>query len=460
MQSKQAIKKQIIDDISQMIFSGILKRGDFLPSIRIMSDRYNVSRGTVLVVYKTLESLGYIQGHERSGYLVISAPEGRDPQPQIGKTAEKQPPHSEKKPPVTAAYQSLERHNRTQLPKHFIRRWCLGSSSPQLQTGWNRWEVSDKRLKNSLCRFILISRGISLLPENMVLSSGMQEALLLIGASVASTRQQPTILVEDPCPLHVRELFRSLNFRVLPIAVDQQGICVADFPAAGADLIFTSPARQFPMGVSLSDSRRHTLYEWACHHNALIIENDCFAMLGFGQSVTPALRHQYPDPHIIYLTHLAELTGSGINVCCIAASPQFIQLIRQFIPLLTSDTNPLTSALLSSFLDSPHFMKYLTGRLQARQQKVALAQEGIQQRWPGMDYDGSENSGFLTFHTGIRQLPEGLINRYFFPVDIFRLVSQEKRQARAGIIYPFDLLSFAEIEKINLQLQDASDVCY
>lgn len=98
MQSKQAIKKQIIDDISQMIFSGILKRGDFLPSIRIMSDRYNVSRGTVLVVYKTLESLGYIQGHERSGYLVISAPEGRDPQPQIGKTAEKQPPHSEKSP--------------------------------------------------------------------------------------------------------------------------------------------------------------------------------------------------------------------------------------------------------------------------------------------------------------------------------------------------------------------------
>lgn len=70
MLTKQTIKQQMIDDISQMIIISTLKKGDFLPSIRTMGTRYKVSRGTVLLVYKTLESLGYIQGHERSGYLV------------------------------------------------------------------------------------------------------------------------------------------------------------------------------------------------------------------------------------------------------------------------------------------------------------------------------------------------------------------------------------------------------
>ncbi len=462
MLNKHTIKQQIIDDVSQMIFLGTLKQSDFLPSIRTMSDRYKVSRGTVMLVYKTLECLGYIQGHERSGYLVIGTPQSADVSvnslnefnPQDLSTAA-----DEKKKTASSVYQWLEHHYHIQLPKHFIRRWCLNNSTAKQPTGWHHSEISDQQLRKSLCRFIRISRGISLQSENLLMLSGIQEALLLIGKTLAGTRQNVTVLVEDPCPPNVRELFHCLNFRVIPVTVDDQGIRVDDFPSEGADLIFTSPALQFPTGISLSTSRRKALYQWAVRHNSLIIENDGYAMLGFGRSVIPALSGHYPDPHIIYLTQMAELTGNGMNICCIAAPEPFKQLMQHFLPLLVSETSPLTRALLSAFLDSAHFMKYLTSSLQARKQKAALALQGIQQRWPDAGSTGQSSAGFLTFRVDIRQVPETLLNHSFFPLDIFCHTPRENRSRRQDLLYPFGLLSINDIEKINHQLLQSVLVC-
>ncbi len=453
MLTKQTIKQQMIDDISQMIIIGTLKKGDFLPSIRTMGTRYKVSRGTVLLVYKTLESLGYIQGHERSGYLVtggfLSA--ASDPKtvrsPVI--TAEKNP--EEKKKTLEFSHW-LGCSNRVQLPKHFIRRWCEESGTLSQPTGSELSDENDQSLKKNLCRFIRISRGISLQPEHLFLLPGLQEALLLIAKSIAATRPHPVLLIEDPCPPNVRELFECLHFTVIPVGVDSQGMRVEDFPDSGADLIFTSPAHQFPMAVPLSDSRRKMLSEWACRHDALIIENDSFAMLGFGQSVIPALSHRYPDPRIIYLTQLSELTGSGMNVSCIVAPRPLMQTLRKLAPLLVSDIHPLTRSLLSAFLESSRFMKYLTSSMQSRRQKATLALGGLQYL-PDPCCNGQENASFYTFHANISELPEGLLDRYFFPVNLFRHPSSADTHSNNTLVYPFALLSCNEIEKINYQLR-------
>lgn len=455
MLNKQTIKQQIIDDVCQMIFVGTLKRGDFLPSIRAMSDRYKVSRGTVMLVYKSLECLGYIQGHERSGYLVTGTPELTEfsVSKVAGDTFGKEILYSdENRYPATRIYQWLEHHHRMQLPKHFIRRWCLNNSSARHPAGWNQSDVSDKQLRKSLCRFIRISRGVSLQPDNLMMLSGMQEALLLIGKTLASKRKNVTILVEDPCAPNVQELFRCLNFQVIPVSVDEQGIRVDDFPTQGADLIFTSPALQFPTGSCLSMTRRRKLCQWAVQHDAMIIENDSSAMLGFGQSVIPALSQHYPDSQIIYLTHLAELTGNGMNICCLVAPLSFMQLMQQYQPLLSSENNPLTRSLLSAFFDSSHFMKYLTESLQTRKHKALLALEGIQQLWPETLSYGTNNAGFLTFRAEVEQMPEELLNHTIFPLDIFRHIPREQGQKQQSMIYPFSLLSINEIEKINHQL--------
>ena len=453
MLTKQTIKQQMIDDISQMIIIGTLKKGDFLPSIRTMGVRYKVSRGTVLLVYKTLESLGYIQGHERSGYLVTGGFTNAVSESKAIRSplvmAEK--PAEEKKKTLEFS-QWLGCSNRVQLPKHFIRRWCEESGTLSQPTGSELSEKNDQSLKKNLCRFIRISRGIALQPEHLFLLPGLQEALLLIAKSIALNSPLPVVLIEDPCPPNIRELFECLHFTVIPVGVDSQGIRVEDFPDSGADLIFTSPAHQFPMAVPLSDLRRKQLSEWASQHDALIIENDSFAMLGFGQSVIPALSHRYPDPRIIYLTQLSELTGSGLNVSCIVAPPAIMQTFRKLAPLLVSDIHPLTRSLLSAFLESSRFMKYLTSSMQSRRQKAVLALGGLQYlRDPCCQ--GQENASFYTFHAELSELPEGLINRYFFPVNLFRAPSQAHTHSDSTLVYPFGLLSCKEIEKINYQLR-------
>ncbi|WP_025902620.1 MULTISPECIES: PLP-dependent aminotransferase family protein [Tatumella] len=453
MLTKQTIKQQMIDDISQMIIIGTLKKGDFLPSIRTMGTRYKVSRGTVLLVYKTLESLGYIQGHERSGYLVTGGflPAASESKPvRTPSVATEKYPEEKKK--TLEFSQWLGCSNRVQLPKHFIRRWFEESGTLSHPTNGELSDKNDQSLKKNLCRFIRISRGVTLQPEHLFLLPGLQEALLLIAKSIAVIRQQPVLLIEDPCPPNIRELFECLDFTVIPIGVDSEGIRVEDFPDSGADLIFTSPAHQFPMAIPLGESRRKMLNEWASRHDSLIIENDSFAMLGFGQSVIPTLSHRYPNPRIIYLTQLSELTGSGMNVSCIVAPQPLMQPLRTLAPLLVSDIHPLTRSLLSAFLESSRFMKYLTSSMQSRRQKAALALGGLQYL-PEPCCHGQENASFYTFHADINELPEGLLDRYFFPVNLFRHPSRAGMYSNNTLVYPFGLLSCNEIEKINYQLR-------
>ena len=239
---------------------------------------------------------------------------------------------------------------------------------------------------------------------------------------------------------------------MIRIAVEQQRLGIEDHPAAGANHNFTSPASRVPIRDSLHDSREHTQLELVRPDNALIIENDSFAMLGFGQSVIPALSHRYPDPRIIYLTQLSELTGSGMNVSCIVAPRPLMQTLRRLAPLLVSDIHPVTRSLLSAFLESTRFMKYLTSSMQSRRQKATLALGGLQYL-PDPCCNGQENASFYTFHANISELPEGLLDRYFFPVNLFRHPSSADTHSNNTLVYPFALLSCNEIEKINHQLR-------
>lgn len=147
MLTKQTIKQQMIDDISQMIIIGTLKKGDFLPSIRTMGTRYKVSRGTVLLVYKTLESLGYIQGHERSGYLVTGGflPAASESKPVRNPSVATEKYPEEKK--TLEFSQWLGCSNRVQLPKHFIRRWFEESGTLSHPTNGELSDKNDQSLK-------------------------------------------------------------------------------------------------------------------------------------------------------------------------------------------------------------------------------------------------------------------------------------------------------------------------
>src|SRR5256885_12878341 len=61
---------QVADGIEKMIADEILRIGDKLPSVRILSEEYGISMGTAFQAYYYLEGKGLIESRPKSGYYV------------------------------------------------------------------------------------------------------------------------------------------------------------------------------------------------------------------------------------------------------------------------------------------------------------------------------------------------------------------------------------------------------
>src|SRR5689334_9220005 len=61
---------QVADGLEKMISDDILKIGDKLPSVRMLSDEYGISMGTAFQAYYHLEGKGLIESRPKSGYYV------------------------------------------------------------------------------------------------------------------------------------------------------------------------------------------------------------------------------------------------------------------------------------------------------------------------------------------------------------------------------------------------------
>src|SRR5579872_106982 len=61
---------QVADGLEKMIGEEILKIGDKLPSVRVLSEEYGISMGTAFQAYYHLEGKGLIEARPKSGYYV------------------------------------------------------------------------------------------------------------------------------------------------------------------------------------------------------------------------------------------------------------------------------------------------------------------------------------------------------------------------------------------------------
>jgi DNA-binding transcriptional MocR family regulator len=451
---KSSIKQSIIEDVSNMISEGILNKGDVLPSIRSMSDKYHISRGSVVMAYKALESLGYIIGRERICYQVV----GNTPKKELSTRHQGNTFISEEASVAntvadrsdTDICRKLELQAGT-LPSHFARKWFATlPAGKTLAVSSVQYQAELSALKESFCRVIKMSRGTQIDAQNMLLQPGQQEAILLIAQYGKLKSPHPTVILEDPCSPKVVQLFTSLGYNIIRVGVNEDGMDTSSLPDHPVDFIYTSPTHQFPSGATMSQERRAALLQWAERYNALIVENDSCALLGFGSDVTPTLSDRYPNSRIVYLSSTAELSGSNVNLSFVIAPEEMLASLKQLQKLLFSDVQPMISGTLSLFMNSNYFITFLSKNLQLRRQKYRLALEGLQRAIDVPAVWGQPQAGFFSFADKHKRLPPEVVKNHFFDLSLFYTRADQNQDTR--YIYPLAAFSLDHIEKINQQL--------
>ncbi|MFE9677725.1 PLP-dependent aminotransferase family protein [Streptomyces sp. NPDC006259] len=289
---------------------GRLAPGTRLPATRRLATEVGISRNTVKAAYDQLVAEGYLTARQGSGTRVAALP---------ATAAE---------PPATAA--------RTREP-----RFDLRPGSPDVgafpAAAWLRalrraiatapslaYDYGDPRgrpeLRTALSGYLGRARGVIAPPERIVITSGYVQGLALLTRALEGA----PVGMEDPgLPFH-REVVRRNGGHVVPVPVDERGVCPRGLGDLGA--LVVTPAHQYPTGVTLHPERRRALTDWARARGALIVEDDYDGEFRYDRQPVGALQGMAPG-QVAYLGTASKTLGPALRLGWMVLPPHLVDAV-------------------------------------------------------------------------------------------------------------------------------------
>jgi GntR family transcriptional regulator/MocR family aminotransferase len=178
---------------------------------------------------------------------------------------------------------------------------------------------------------VLGSQGLPARPENILITAGSQQAISLV--SQLLLKPGDVILVESPTYSGALDLFRALDFRIVGVPVDEQGMQVEKLEKLlqqhHPKLIYSIPNFHNPTGTCLSSPRRRELLVLADRYNVPILEDDFVGDLRYEGHTQPSLKALDPGGRVIYVSTFSKMLMPGLRVGFVLADgPVYDSLVR------------------------------------------------------------------------------------------------------------------------------------
>jgi GntR family transcriptional regulator / MocR family aminotransferase len=366
-QSATPLYEQIEQYLRQNILAGTFAPEMRLPATRQLAQALGVSRITVNNAYATLESEGLLYSREGSGTFV--SPPTRLPsltndtdmiwplwQQAVARPNEpfygpepQSPSHSTKDAlPIALTFTSLGD------PQNYPIKQLLSAMQDVLQRdGASALEYGPldngyAPLRTTITQ-VLASQGISAHPDQILITSGSQQAMALVCQVLL--KPGDAVVVESPTYNLGLELFRTLDLKIVPLPVDGEGMCVEQLEPLlqqhHPKLIYTIPNFQNPTGACLGGGRRRALVSLAIRYNIPLLEDDFVGDLRYEGRVQPALKTLDPGGRVIYIGTFSKMLMPGLRVgFLVAEGPIFNRLVN-----LKRVSDLTTSTLMQRTLD-------------------------------------------------------------------------------------------------------------
>jgi len=210
------------------------------------------------------------------------------------------------------------------------------SSSLALQYGASEgYEPLREMVARHIARY-----GIKAKPGNVLITSGSQQALDLIGKLLINPGDR--VLVEAPTYLGALQAFDVYGAECVSVPSDEDGMrteLLEEPMRSGPKFMYVLPNFQNPGGTTLSEGRRHELVLLADRYGIPIIEDDPYGQLRYeGEHLTPLvvldrenLRRDsgYSLGNVIYLSTFSKTLAPGLRLGWIVAPAEVISKIVQ-----------------------------------------------------------------------------------------------------------------------------------
>ncbi len=214
-------------------------------------------------------------------------------------------------------------------------------------------------LKRAITFHVRDHRGIQCDPEQIVITSGAQQAFVLI--ALTQLERCDNLWFEDPGHIAARDAFRLLGVGVKSVPIDEEGL---DFRYAmrrhnKAQAIFVTPSHQHPLGVTMSLKRRLELLDHAQQNSCLIVEDDYDSEFHYDDRALPALQALDHSGLVLYVGSFSKSLFPSIRLGYVICPKDLVDAFNSVQILLSQNVSRLQQQVLARFMLDGSFSAHI-----------------------------------------------------------------------------------------------------
>lgn len=390
-----SLTQQLYDRLIAAVLAGTLRAGERLPSSRQLAHDLRIARNLVVEVFEQLQAEGYFETRQGSGTYVaaLELPTPRPAATPPTVTAKPNPARSELIS-FSCGVPDLDLFPRA--------RWLQAVRQVGFHGPRELWTYDEPAghidLREEIARHLARSKGIPCTADQIVLTSGSAQSMLLLGLYFRGAGRCGA-LIEDPVISFVPHALRLSGHKITPVRSDRGGLAIEALPRKpGAGFIFVSPSHQFPLGGTLSIVRRLALLEYARKHDLLVIEDDYDSEFRFeGAPVSSLLRL---DPtRVIHLGTFSKILAPAIRLGYVVLPTALAENVVTMLRPLFVTGPKFTHAVLARFIRCGELQRHVTRMRRRYQRKMRALSRALRERFGDrVEINGQSTGLHITAH--------------------------------------------------------------
>ena len=382
------------------ILEGRLRPGSRLPSSRDLASQYRLSRGTIVTAFEQLKSEGYIEGTIGSGsYVSKVLPEQllkvttaraelhtfrngtRRTQRNLSEYARRLrwfPPLELRSRAFLPNVPALDLFPTTLWAQIAARRFRMATAA--LLLGCD--PLGYRPLREAIADYLRTSRGVRCSFEQVVIVSGVQEALDLTVRLFLNPGDR--LCMENPGYIGASCVFEAIGAQVVPAPVDDDGMVLDNRSVRGARLIYVTPGHQFPLGVTMSLPRRLHLLELAEKSDALIFEDDYDSEYRYSGRPMPALQGLDRAGRVLYAGTFSKTLFPSLRLGYLVVPTDLVSVFQSAKAVTNRHAPLLDQVVLCDFISEGHFGRHLRRMREVYSERLSVLLESARQKLDGL----------------------------------------------------------------------------
>jgi GntR family transcriptional regulator / MocR family aminotransferase len=416
------LHKQIYDGYRAAILRGDLRPGQQILSSREFASELRVSRFPVLNAYSQLLAEGYLETRTGAGTFVsaslpeqqmsVDLPAGRAAATPSGpRPVSRRSDLYQRFPssPILRGWGAFGVHQPA-LDQFPFPTWASlvahHSRNPHIRAIHKIDPRGAERFRGAICDYLRTARGVKCSPDQILVVSGSQQALDITARVLLDPGN--AVWVEEPGYQLQRIVLNAAGCRIIPIPVDGDGMNVSAGMkrAPKARAAFVTPSHQYPLGSTMSASRRIQLLNWAHSAGAWVVEDDYDSEFRYESLPIASMHGLDRNARVIYIGTFSKVLFPSLRLGYMVIPPD---LVDRFVAVRHAmDIFPpyLHQEVLADFIIEGHFTRHIRKMRQVYKERRSVLIESLAREFPahrGYEVHGVEAGMHLAI-----TLPPGL----------------------------------------------------